>query len=348
MADIANAANLQPDEPLLSAVSKVLFHLWETAWAEAQGTLEGDADALHDMRVAMRRLRTAMQNFEGTTEAPLVPLHLLRELARQRRKLGKLGDALGAVRDFDVLRDDVKAYQETQVKSQAAKTSAQDSGLETLQEFLKNEREAAFPLMVEQLNKAMEPDGLREKFARFALGLPAIDAPLLFSGAAPLILSGRVTETLHLAPLLHDADDAIGHHEFRKSLRRLRYSLEILSPCLPYKTAPHIKQLTALQDLLGEMQDNQVLCEATHDAFGVTGALHFKRVKDAAGQKDKAAPHGYKIAHARKLDLPADVEAFLTYGEARRHDLLRQARDLWDKQQTRNWPQSLIKEFNHE
>lgn len=352
MADIASTAQLQAGQPLLTAASKVLLYLWDTAWAEAPGTLAGDADALHDMRVAMRRLRTAMQNFEGTVEAPFVPPHLCLELAHQRRKLGKLGDALGAVRDFDVLGDDVKDYKDTHLKpssdkaGRVSKTSAKVSGLDKLQEFLKSEREAAFPFMVEQLNKDMEPAGRREKFARFALGLPAIEMPLLFGGAAPLILSRRVAETLQAAPFLHDDGEVLGHHEFRKSLRRLRYSLEMLSPCLAYPVARHIKRLTELQDLLGEMQDNQVLCEATHDAFGVEGAIHFKRVKDAVGQKGKTAPDAYKIAHARKLDLPPDVREFLIYGESRRHELLQQARDLWDKQQQRNWPQSLIKDLN--
>ncbi|MBV9468138.1 MAG: CHAD domain-containing protein, partial [Abitibacteriaceae bacterium] len=334
MADIAKEAGLKADELMLVAASQLFSYLWNTAWAQAQGTLEGDADALHDMRVAMRRLRTALQSFEGTSEAPLLPPHLRRELARQRRKLGKLGDALGAVRDFDVLKGHLKDYlEEHEVtptnKAKRVLPTVADGGLEDLKDFLKSEREAAFPHMVEQIQESMEPGGLRENFARFALGLPAASAPpLLLKGAAQLIVPLRINEVLHCAPLLHDSHDAIGHHEFRKALRRLRYSLEMLAPCLSVPVGPHIKRLTQLQDLLGEMQDRQVLCGTAQAAFKLDEPIHFKPIK---GNKQPQLPASnaakqYEFKLPKKHSLPPDVIEFLAYGESRRHELLKQAR----------------------
>lgn len=55
----------------------------------------GDVDAVHDMRVASRRLRVALSNF-AVCCAP--------EMRRDTRaRLGRLADALGAVRDLDVM-----------------------------------------------------------------------------------------------------------------------------------------------------------------------------------------------------------------------------------------------------
>src|SRR5687767_14183668 len=98
MADIAQESGIAADEPVLAGLSKLLNTLWSAAWKHAPDTIDGDADALHDMRVAIRRLRSVMQNFEGSKEAPLLSKPLRRELIDYRGTLGRIGDALGAVR----------------------------------------------------------------------------------------------------------------------------------------------------------------------------------------------------------------------------------------------------------
>lgn len=62
---------------------------------EAPAVLRGDdAKATHDMRVAIRRLRSAMDTFEEH-----FPRKRLRRYARETRRLGR---RLGGVRDADV------------------------------------------------------------------------------------------------------------------------------------------------------------------------------------------------------------------------------------------------------
>jgi CHAD domain-containing protein len=65
MADLATEAGLRADDEILHAAGKLFTYLWDTAWQHSSATAGGDADALHDMRVAIRRLRSALQNFEG-------------------------------------------------------------------------------------------------------------------------------------------------------------------------------------------------------------------------------------------------------------------------------------------
>src|SRR4051812_43344386 len=110
MADIAQESGIVADEPALAGLSKLLNYLWTVAWQYAQGTIDGDAEALHDMRVAVRRLRSVMQNFEGTKTTPLLNSSLRRELRNYRSSLGRIGNALGAVRDLDVLDGYLKEY----------------------------------------------------------------------------------------------------------------------------------------------------------------------------------------------------------------------------------------------
>jgi CHAD domain-containing protein len=297
MAEIAEEAGLQPDDPLLEGASKLFGYLWRVAWENAPGTVEGDADALHDMRVAVRRLRSALQNFEGPKSAPLVAPHLRRELARWRRCLGRLGDALGAVRDHDVLDDYLKHYAKKRLKQPLDKLP----GLAHFERALQTERAAAFAPLVKRSNRAQEPGALHENFARFALGLPAATTPALtLREASRLILPRRIDEALALAGTLADPADIIGQHELRKMLKRLRYSLEFFAPCFAAPVKSRVKSLTQLQDLLGEMHDRDVLDE-----------------------KARA------ICAAPDATLPADVAAFLAYGRRRRRYLLGQTRKLW-------------------
>ncbi|HWQ36428.1 MAG TPA: CHAD domain-containing protein [Blastocatellia bacterium] len=81
------------------------------AWSVCQGLYEnvisqeemvraGDAEAVHDMRVAVRRLRVALSNFAVCFEAE--------RRRAMRAQLGQIADVLGAVRDLDVMLEALK------------------------------------------------------------------------------------------------------------------------------------------------------------------------------------------------------------------------------------------------
>jgi CHAD domain-containing protein len=297
MADIAKDAGLTGDETLLKGARKLLGHLWKVAGKNAPETLAGDADALHDMRVAVRRLRSALQNFEGEKDASPVAPHLRREFKEWRKQLGALGDALGAVRDYDVLNEYLDAYARTRLRA----AIADDSGLAELRRHFLNERAAAFAIMVKRVNKATRPQAGREEFARYILGLPAASGPNppLKEFAHSLIPPSRA-EALSHAPSLENPLDEEGQHELRKSLKRLRYALEFFAPCFTEPPQQQIRQITQLQDTLGEMQDRSVLQQSIRRAFG----------------EDEA-------------HWPDDVTAFVRYGAMRRRRLLTVARKQW-------------------
>jgi triphosphatase len=63
--------------------------------SHAPGALSGDVGAIHDMRVTVRRLRVGLSNFDTCFDPAGCKL--------MRAKLSDLADALGAVRDLDVL-----------------------------------------------------------------------------------------------------------------------------------------------------------------------------------------------------------------------------------------------------
>jgi triphosphatase len=89
---------------------RVFAELYATIIAQEPGVRQGEVEAIHDMRVATRRLRVALSNFGACwTKAQ-----------RQQIKLWlqSLADALGEVRDLDVLMEALKPRQTTLAASE--------------------------------------------------------------------------------------------------------------------------------------------------------------------------------------------------------------------------------------
>jgi CHAD domain-containing protein len=87
--------NIRADASVRTLADAVLCALWDAMLAESDGAAAGeDPEAVHDMRVAMRRLRSALRVF-----GDCYPRKALRRLSKRTRRLGR---RLGTVRDADV------------------------------------------------------------------------------------------------------------------------------------------------------------------------------------------------------------------------------------------------------
>jgi CHAD domain-containing protein len=82
-------------ESVTQFTAKVFNELHQAIITQEQGALKGDPEAIHAMRVAIRRLRVALSNFSVC--------FFREDLNRVRGNLEHLADALGGVRDFDVM-----------------------------------------------------------------------------------------------------------------------------------------------------------------------------------------------------------------------------------------------------
>ena len=74
---------------------QVFTDLHHTIISHESGSLAGDVESVHDMRVAVRRLRVALSNFSVCVSKE--------DRKRLRSRLENLADALGGVRDMDVM-----------------------------------------------------------------------------------------------------------------------------------------------------------------------------------------------------------------------------------------------------
>lgn len=249
----------------LQGASQLFGHLWQAAWLHGHETAAGDAEALHDMRVNLRRLRTAMRNFEGPKSAPVLSSRLRDELRKRSRDVARLGDALGRVRDFDVLTDYATDYAKKKLDAQAASVP----GLDKFVHYLQLQRVRAFKPMAKRVRRAQEVGGAREQFARWALGLPAADgAAISLETAAHLILPRQLEDVNKHADSLEPGAHPEAHHDLRKAIRRVRYTLETLSVCFDGEPKSYVAKLVEMQDLLGEMQDREVIAQTCAQCFG--------------------------------------------------------------------------------
>jgi CHAD domain-containing protein len=84
--------------PIATFLANLISGRFRRMMEHCAGTLAGDPEALHDMRVGSRRLRSILQNGRGVFRRP----------RRYRRLEGNIEDfttALGHVRDLDVILD---------------------------------------------------------------------------------------------------------------------------------------------------------------------------------------------------------------------------------------------------
>ena len=200
--------------------------------------LGDDIEALHDMRVAVRRLRAALSLFR-----PYLPPEIL----EQREDLRWLAGVLGNVRDLDVQLVAFGGWSERLEPPEAA-------NLEPLLNALRRHRTAAR----EQMLAALDSERYERFIASFtellAQPIAATNARPALEVAADLILR-RQRRFARKAKKIrqHASPEAI--HLVRIEAKRLRYALEFLRPLYGKGVTAYIRSLIEVQDLLGAHQD---------------------------------------------------------------------------------------------
>jgi CHAD domain-containing protein len=153
--------NIEPAAAFADAARVALQTQARELLRNLPGTREGDMDAVHDMRVATRRLRAAMSVF-GTV------FHK-RKFDGLESEVAGVTDALGAVRDLDVMIDYFTRFRESL-------TEAERVGLDALIDKLSADRERDRVKLLKDLIR-LEKSRFAEDFAAM------IGAPIAPEGA---------------------------------------------------------------------------------------------------------------------------------------------------------------------
>ena len=202
-------------------------------------------DAVHDLRVASRRLRAF-----GVTFRELIPK---KRLARLEKRLKRVTRAVGALRDLDVQLELVSG------RLEAASSELDRAALEHLLEQLDVQREQGLRRAERRLAK-VELDAISRQVQRASKAALARLAERSAEEYALSVLGGLVADAADQLPP-DGVEDPERLHRLRIDVKELRYALELFEPLLGSKFEALYARATTLQELLGGHHDLVVLTQ---------------------------------------------------------------------------------------
>lgn len=216
------------------------------AWAV---TVAWNVNAVHDMRVALRRLRTALRDLD--------PLIDEKPLKRVRQDLKKISDKLGMVRDEDVA---IIALEKMLVDIDRPEIR---EGLE----FIISEKRARREIDHSQLLKtlaAIPLTDLRERFAiriRDSLRQQDLFSPRSLKEVGSIVINRHLDTVSVLGPVIYEPFETERLHDLRLASKRLRYALELFGPAWDGGLDDSAAEIAKLQSFLGDVHDCDVWTE---------------------------------------------------------------------------------------
>ena len=258
------------------AITALAQHSKKMVKHEAAVWEDKDPEALHQMRVGMRRLRTALVGFSRAIEIPK---------PAQEKKVGKIARELGTLRDLDVLKESLENDYLPLLPTQ------EQDRLQLVFKQLGKQRQQAYKKVTKaleskeyqklktSLNQWLEQPQL-SAIAQFPIAevlpdllLPHVSYLLLHPGW----LVGK-NSTADSATLLDQQGESL--HDLRKAAKKLRYQMELFTHCYDERYQQYVKQVKGIQSLLGKIQDNVVLGEFLSACCGETFSQDFPHFKE--------------------------------------------------------------------
>ena len=261
-----------------------------------------DPEAIHQLRVASRRLRTNLRVFQVAYPP--------KRSRGWRRALARTAGALGETRDCDVqiivLQEFLRSLEDARLRPgaqrllwrwQQRRAGLQKGVLSSLKDLRKS-----------QVLKEME------SYARpFSTDEPQPDESEALRPFAAAAVSQRLETFQTLAPAVFREDAAEELHALRIAAKHLRYALEIFSSLYEPWAKDVIQTLRTVQDALGEIHD----CDVWEQELAAFVHTEERRSREYYG-------HG----HAMELLLPG-VDAFRADRRSRRHEIYADLLSHW-------------------
>lgn len=241
---------IEPTDLLAEAGRKLMRYQFAEMLRHEEGARLGeDNEALHDMRVATRRLRAAFEVFKGAFKSGSLKPHL--------KGVRLTGRTLGRVRDLDVFMEKAASYIE-------ALPEEEQNNLDSLVNSWLEQRQNARQEMLIYFDSE-EYSTFKRKFSAF-LRTPGIGVrsqpkgtptPNSVREIAPVLIYQRLAWVDSYDSFLEDAPVEL-LHALRIEFKKLRYTVEYFSEVLGLEAEYVITDLKKVQDHLGDMSDAQV------------------------------------------------------------------------------------------
>lgn len=228
---------------------------------------DNDPEPLHQMRVGMRRLRTALQVFRTAVILPkAVSIAAIQKVAKN----------LGETRDLDVLHQElISHYQPLLQKSERSK-------FDKILRHIDQERDHSFGALKKVLHSKhyqtlkqsiqtwldqpiytalgsisvlqVLPDLLLPTVCRILIHPGWLVGTTMQSGTATLL---SLADPEHVQQQLGPASDTL--HDLRKQMKGVRYQAEFFSDFYEDSYLQNIEKFKTIQEILGQFQDQTVL-----------------------------------------------------------------------------------------
>jgi CHAD domain-containing protein len=241
------SAEITAQMPASVAVATLLLGLLDTLEQNVDGVLRDiDTEFLHDLRVAVRRTRSAIKLLGSALPNGLA--------APYAAEFKWLGDLTTPTRDLDVhlLGFDAMAGQ---------LVAASPADLEPFRAFLARRRAREFRRLVAGLRSARFR-AITDHWRKALVEVRDAGRPRrgLTTGDLALATTGRTFRRVAAqGGAITPASAPESLHDLRKRCKELRYALEFFAPLHdPVIYRKVLGDLKALQDCLGEFQDSQV------------------------------------------------------------------------------------------
>lgn len=287
-----------PDELMAEGVRKVLRAQFEIMLANEEGSRLGDdIEHVHDMRVAVRRMRAAFRLFGGYFQPDAIKQH--------KKDLRQTGRMLGRVRDLDVFNREAMRYLRRQPKRRR-------HDLDPLLLSWRAQRERVRLELIEYLDGDRYQRFVQE-FGAFVRTAGAGVEPVPDDVAVRCRVRDVLTSTIWQLYERARAYDRVLEgapvktlHALRIDCKYLRYTLEFFTDVLGPDTPWLIRQVIALQNHLGDIQDAEV-------AKGILTTFMAQGDSDQAGQSEADSKHiaaylNYRMEEQRSLVETLPVE----------------------------------------
>jgi triphosphatase len=277
-ADVIKLNEIWPPHQALRAIAAGCLDHFE---ANVEGALaSNDPEFIHQLRVALRRLRSALRVFKPAAQV------------RFAAELKWLTGVLGEARDWDVLVAEtlpplLKSYGDAALAKKILAAAKRRQGIfrATAKTALVSRRQAQLVIeLARWLGAQDESVPVAEAAASAALKqagaqeLPAKLTPLNeLPDFASCEIRRRQRRLLHGSVALAILDPG-ARHQVRIDAKRLRYAVDFFATLFgKRRTGPYLKTLSAIQDVLGQANDAASAERLIESLAPPEGFIHFAK-----------------------------------------------------------------------
>jgi CHAD domain-containing protein len=214
-------------------------------------------DSVHQMRVAIRRLRSGLKVFRDLVDEEWA--------SGLRAELGWAASQLGLSRDTEVLTERLRRHVDQLEPTDAVRA------WEAMEPWLAQRADQARLVALESLSTERYGVMLQSLMTASVSPVLTEQADLPCSTTMPPLVNSAFRRLRSAIAELTDESPSTDWHEARIDAKRARYAIEAIVPIFGDKARPIVARFAEVTDVLGEHQDAYVAQEAIRERMALGG-----------------------------------------------------------------------------